>query len=290
MSCGRWLETPQMLGNKQGMIETPLMHFAFAVEDYESIKMSSAQKKEGPVEFPQKFTHAYQSALKIFSWLLFALVVVFFTARLSKAQLAQTCTISPSLVCEDVDASECANLLASANGTSDLSKPGFGSLPHECSPQSNGTLAARCPRSCGLCALVLADCHSLKIYDRGNCRVGEDVVGEVCSEDGHMTKEAYCTWLPTTSAAILEGSLRSWSSSELQTSRCQQSAVLSWHRCWSFGTKRKAEPEAVMCSMRQVRLSVQLLMFPDDCELSICMCAIWLKEFIMLMPCLDHRA
>ena len=30
----------------------------------------------------------------------------------------------------------------------------------------------------------------------------------------------------------------------VQTSRCQQSAVLSWHRCWSFGTKRKAEPEA----------------------------------------------
>lgn len=246
MSCGRWLETPQMLGNKHGMIETPLMHFAFAVEDYESIKMSSAQKKEGPVEFPQKFTHAYQSALKIFSWLLFALVVVFFTARFSKSQLAQTCTISPPLVCEDVDASECANLLASANGTSDLSKPGFGSLPHECSPQSNGTLAARCPRSCGLCALVLADCHSLKIYDRGTCRVGEDVVGEVCSEDGHMTKEAYCTWLPTTSAAIPQGSLRSWSSSELQAPR-----IFACAHC--ADQQMSAERRAFMAQMLELR-------------------------------------
>lgn len=53
-----------------------------------------------------------------------------------------------------------------------------------------------CPRSCGSCSILLAGCKKIKAVDIGNdCKVGEDVVGEVCENDD-KPGESYCTYLP----------------------------------------------------------------------------------------------
>lgn len=53
-----------------------------------------------------------------------------------------------------------------------------------------------CSRSCGSCAVLLAGCRKLKTVDIGHqCKVGEDVVGEVCKNDD-KAGESYCTYLP----------------------------------------------------------------------------------------------
>lgn len=54
-----------------------------------------------------------------------------------------------------------------------------------------------CPRSCGSCAIMLAGCQKLKVIDIGkDCKVGEDVVGEVCLNDDRPG-ESYCTYVPS---------------------------------------------------------------------------------------------
>jgi len=53
-----------------------------------------------------------------------------------------------------------------------------------------------CSRSCGTCAIMLAGCKKLKTMDIGqDCKVGEDVVGEVCMNDDRQG-ESYCTYVP----------------------------------------------------------------------------------------------
>jgi len=103
--------------------------------------------------------------------------------------------VLPPPLCEDADAVECARLTNPQNGS-------LASIPEGCSPQSTGRAALRCPKSCGLCAVVLADCRRVDILDAGSCVEGEDVVGEVCSGDGKADKEAYCTWLPVNHSGI----------------------------------------------------------------------------------------
>lgn len=104
-------------------------------------------------------------------------------------------------VCEDADPLECARLFAAEAQQFSADSSGLTPLPSACSPRGSGTAAARCPRSCGLCAVVLADCHHVAVFNEGSCVEGDDVVGEVCSGDGDMKKEAYCTWLPTNTTA-----------------------------------------------------------------------------------------
>jgi len=100
-------------------------------------------------------------------------------------------------VCEDADPLECTRIFAAEAQQVSANSSGLTPLPSSCSPQGNGIAAARCPKSCGLCAVVLADCHHVAVFNEGSCVEGSDVVGEVCAGDGDMKKEAYCTWLPT---------------------------------------------------------------------------------------------
>lgn len=111
--------------------------------------------------------------------------------------------------CEDHDLAECDRLV----------KPtlidGSERLPDGCHPpgilgvDANSNVAAAratasavsvaelCPRSCGLCALLLSDCAELVLTgDNSSCVVGDDVVGQVCAFDGDVTQEGYCTWMP----------------------------------------------------------------------------------------------
>jgi len=97
--------------------------------------------------------------------------------------------------CEDANPSECATLVGN------LRVDGGDQMPIGCRPHLDGAnagqLASRCPRSCGLCALVLSDCRKLvAAAPTAACIAGEDVVGEVCANDGALPREGYCTWVP----------------------------------------------------------------------------------------------
>lgn len=107
----------------------------------------------------------------------------------------------PPVLCEDADLQECALLLAGEDPTGPPPALGtFTPFPAACSPHAGGKAAARCPRSCGLCAVVLGDCRRATVVHDASCEEGQDVVGEVCGHDGKMTEEAYCTYLPTGSS------------------------------------------------------------------------------------------
>jgi len=99
------------------------------------------------------------------------------------------------------DAGDCEELFASEIPVGTQNNSGLQPLPPGCAAQGHGGLAARCPRSCGLCAVVLAGCSNVAVFREDACLVGEDVVGEVCANDGDMKKEAYCTWMPTNATA-----------------------------------------------------------------------------------------
>jgi len=100
------------------------------------------------------------------------------------------------LFCEDSSPRDCAQLLSMYNNVSH-------GLQAACHPHAAGTLAFKCPRSCGVCAIILSDCHSLEVVaDPGACMEKQDVVGEVCANDGNLKKEGYCTWLGGAEGAL----------------------------------------------------------------------------------------
>lgn len=197
----------------------PLRCYACEVEDYKSLDMpvraamkaAPRPKHPNPWSILDSVSRGYELAVKVFAWLLLLLLVATLWFRYLNASktvaraglrssihngVAQVGPTLPPPLCEDVDARECAQLLSEVpHGPAD--SRGIPPLAPGCSPHSNGTAAARCPRSCGLCAVVLADCHRVRVYSHDACVEGQDVVGEVCANDGDMRREAYCTWMPS---------------------------------------------------------------------------------------------
>eukprot|EP00927_Polykrikos_kofoidii_P023271 TRINITY_DN21493_c0_g1_i1.p1 TRINITY_DN21493_c0_g1~~TRINITY_DN21493_c0_g1_i1.p1 ORF type:complete len:401 (+),score=71.94 TRINITY_DN21493_c0_g1_i1:58-1260(+) len=81
-------------------------------------------------------------------------------------------------------------IVAAAGDSPNLTKQAFAS------GSGSMSIADMCPRTCGLCAVVLSDCVQLALVGgNSSCIVGEDVVGEVCAADGDVTQEGYCTWV-----------------------------------------------------------------------------------------------
>jgi len=156
-------------------------------------------------------------------------------------------TLPPAMsLCED--ASECQQLFASEVQVGALDSSGFRPLPSGCAAHGNGTAAARCPRSCGLCAVVLADCNNVAIFREDACLEGEDVVGEVCANDGDMKKEAYCTWMPTNTTAT---QLRA--TGKAQATLGAERRFVCAH-CADDAAHMSAERRAMMAQMMELRI------------------------------------
>jgi len=101
--------------------------------------------------------------------------------------------------CEDSDPLWCAQVLQVA---ANKSRRGLHTL-HACRAAGGEAAVTNCMRSCGVCAILLSDCRDVQIVpgSTGSCNEHEDVVGEVCANDGNLDKEGYCTWMTTAKVA-----------------------------------------------------------------------------------------
>jgi len=205
---------------------TPLKSYACEVEGYQSTNMAISHGKSDAErrQLSHYASRAYELATRAFAWLFLILLLLtlashLFTLSSTAAhagsppeQIASPLVLGASTlpsvvskvvsaeqqpVCEDADPLECTRIFAAEAQQLHANSSGLTPLPPSCSPRGTGIAAARCPKSCGLCAVVLADCHHVAVFNEGSCVEGSDVVGEVCAGDGDMKKEAYCTWLPT---------------------------------------------------------------------------------------------
>lgn len=196
------------------MSTLPLHTVAWEVEDYNAVpRKILAQQKDDNLQWssmswlPRYSLKAYDTIMRLFVWLVAVAIILSLTYRIhayilparsldfwhgaantSQAMPSRQATLEQKMgaLCEDVDAAQCEQLTA-VDST--------GKLPKSCLPNSTGLAASRCPRSCGLCAIVLGDCSKAEIRKESSCIEGEDVVGEVCDKDGNWKEEAYCTWL-----------------------------------------------------------------------------------------------
>lgn len=221
--------------SESGLVTVPLKKFCCDIEDYTAVLRPEAEWEKVLDHRRQlKVSKLYENATQMLAWIAGIMFVVALAARVlhvatssltpsslipvagvghfprsfrkatpQTRALAHTAHLAPPALCEDADPGECANLLTqtplnSSERAATPTKNGgpIPALPPQCSPHSGGRAAARCPASCGLCAVVLADCHEVLIEENA-CKESEDVVGMVCQADGDMKKEGYCTWLPT---------------------------------------------------------------------------------------------
>jgi len=229
---------------------TPLKTYACEVEDYHTTEMLTKGDKQGATqELWQHAAQAYRHGTNAFTWIVFAFVFITLSCRLfGMASQAAPPTASSALpatsppLCED--AIECEQLFASEVPAGALDKNGFRPLPAGCAAKGNGMIAARCPRSCGLCAMVLSGCNNVAVFKPDACVEHDDVVGEVCSGDGDMKKEAYCTWMPASANALqflgkaLLGAPRSFVCAH----------------CTDDGSRMSAERRALLAQMMELRI------------------------------------
>mmetsp|Transcript_101837 Transcript_101837/g.180636 ORF Transcript_101837/g.180636 Transcript_101837/m.180636 type:complete len:285 (-) Transcript_101837:30-884(-) len=200
---------PVFIASNDGAVSIPLQGVADEAQDYNAIpRQAPLKSKEKPLsmlprEIVGRFStyalQAHGTVMQVFAWLVVVAITLTLVCRLHSIQSRVREPRSESFMgrspfgqkpvplCEDADADECARLTAVDSA---------GKLPDACQPWSNGLAASRCPRSCGLCAVVLGDCAKVDILEASACVEKEDVVGEVCGHDGDWKNEAYCTWLP----------------------------------------------------------------------------------------------
>lgn len=163
--------------------------------------------------------HTWQSGVSAVTWLLFTAVMLSVICRLmhgqwpaallalgfrhsAEAALPRVAGPAggpvPAVVqrhyCEDADPIWCSQALQAGVNRSHV---GLHSL-QACRLAGGDAVVTKCMRSCGICAILLSDCTNVKVAanSEGSCNEAEDVVGEVCSNDGDLDREGYCTWMP----------------------------------------------------------------------------------------------
>lgn len=179
---------------------------------YDSVPRGRYKRQSSFLSFDKVRGQLWDSGFAAFSWLLFIAVGLCVLSRLHSGHWpAALRALAPPpgsaasprpaeaagrarRFCEDDDPAWCERALTVGSNASSSSVV----WQRLCQATGASDVAAKCPRSCGLCALVLAGCLKIEevIGSAGSCNVGEDVVGEVCANDGDLVKEGYCTWLP----------------------------------------------------------------------------------------------